>query len=1486
MRTLSRFAPIGSRIFDFLERIPMANDRRERLYFYVFNKVKLRHYLKRRRFRDRRLRQAYKAPSRSIGQILTSGLVGFLRGLEQIGMGAIVAFILRRITSLHVDHVKVRSLYMRVFGEESAVRMALESRIYVAGDILAGRPLNWPQTVATYNKFKVLHIFLEPGGRLPEWIGKSEFGRMKFIIYSFADVDDQISEAGITNRTRQSTLRDRFNDISEEGEALFRNATGFAERLTDTIVQKFPMEGLSIVDNKSRLRNCLVTGLDTLLSSRLSLLQCYAAAIHDIPDNQPIVFCAETPQYILPGWSVLTKGRRLELFGVSHAAPNRAAAEDFASDLYIRVLALPPTRTSADGDESPIEGILTRWTAFMKVTGSGVEAYAGDIANRAGDGSISLVLHAESAKPYQQTLQIIGEALKGKRGLDEQAPFDTVIYLHAALSRESLIIPGLIGGDTPKKQTGLTEFALDMGGLEVLTRPYITNAYDLERVAQYILNLSGNFSVAGTDMTDFLAVPLERYLRRHLPWIVIAYMLGQRLPTQVKPDAVFASTSRHWMSRSICAGFLDAQDTIAELSPSKVESPRAPLIDVQTMNVLDHPKYKTPMASHLTLIDNQARDIHVRAFDISADRTRLVGAPPNDLIARKISSIDTTSVRHDLNIHPDARVVTLISQLQPMDRMLQIASPLAELMTDSDVVVVIRLHPREGQGRLSAYQTLFDNAGLGTKIRFSRTETPEAILAISDVCVTIYSNMAREAALVGIPIISIEFFDWKPPISLSEEGLALPAETPEHLIARLRSLIATDQKQTLKNPYLEANPHIMEATAGAQIVDYARELTGVRARRDIRRRTTRFSNHPLLEVFSSGHFVCASDVKLRFVPSIFSPFADLSVFTSDVSGDPGFLPQTSNIITGVYSSGEDKRLKNIVTEANGFTQNLCSALLDWTSALGPVHDDLVRLRQSIWLQMRPTAIRGYRAFSTRRRGVETGTSKALILHSTDDSVLRAMCIEALALHGTGAPIFALRTFDDLSYELIDAARIQDGPDISPVAKRLPAPAKSFVTKSSASLVRWWFGMMETPEIASTGRRILITTDWRLKTVPPTLIPLILAQKSRGTNIVIANIADRGLEVIGSDINAHSKESDHAEIICPETVAARYPTPPGRVLKRLARDARTSILQGEYFAQLDPELQIMAGRMIDVFVRGRMVEILLWDRYCKAFLLSPQGASIACPGRQWHAQVAHDAADLHGRFSMTVQNSYMTDGYTYTRPTGQYLTAIDEWSRDLFVDAFKLDPSTVHITSTPRFDYLSNLESLSQASARNDAKLEINDAVVLFAAQDRFVDDALIIIGELARLTTVGDRPIQVIAKLHPRTSAEDIAMYRAAADTVNPDHRVRIVSDTRIETYLAACDVVITMFSNVGTEAAILQKDLIIVNLTGGSLPLPMDEFNIGHVVARREDIMPSVERFFTDQAFKDVQAKRVKRFRSANPHMVEGTSTHMLDDVIARAIR
>jgi CDP-glycerol glycerophosphotransferase (TagB/SpsB family) len=165
----------------------------------------------------------------------------------------------------------------------------------------------------------------------------------------------------------------------------------------------------------------------------------------------------------------------------------------------------------------------------------------------------------------------------------------------------------------------------------------------------------------------------------------------------------------------------------------------------------------------------------------------------------------------------------------------------------------------------------------------------------------------------------------------------------------------------------------------------------------------------------------------------------------------------------------------------------------------------------------------------------------------------------------------------------------------------------------------------------------------------------------------------------------------------------------------------------------------------------------------------------------------------------------------------------------------------------------------------------SDALVVFATQPlaRETTECMLrpvvrAVGKLARAS--------LVVKVHPR---EDTAGYEALVEQMVPRAgNVAVTRDINLGALLVACDVVLTGFSNVAIEAALLNKPVLAINLVGEPDVLPFVDDGIAVGAHTEAEVEQQVASLLTDAAAVETLARTRNAYFERNPYLRDGKAT------------
>ena len=1333
-------------------------------------------------------------------------------------------------------------------------------------------------SLATLFGASELHVFLESKARLPGFLQDSRLQHCRFVIHAMHDIERDIESMGLTDRVVVRSLREAFPDISPEAESLHR----FARRLSQVLVSRvFGKSTTRLKDalplSASARVDVLAQGLEDDLAWQLSLLECFRHAMAGVT-NAPRILVASSDRVVPGGLPLLSAALESESFYLSTTLVSRRRLRQFWNNVAAAVAQSKHARPSlaksdigvAKPSSVPIPNAAGDSKELLEFQEAVVRSY--DVGRRDGarlraaipaGRAAELIIFAPVSAAYSEVLNELTKEVAGTPG---RVP----IVLNCVVSRGAAVPSQLSNGAT-------TVFDL-AGFVSLLTRRQKRKSR--LGVERYLSSTNGiDFAYDGVDVRKFLLPYILEFLDGKLSLAVAAYGLGGALAPLSRLRGAYTLPGRHWLVRAVAAGFVD-------------QVSRGPVVDIQALNVLAHAKYLAPVSDLATVIDSTSARIYEEALGFPADRIRVTGTPRNDAIRDEIRLMDRAAAARRIGADPNGRErVFLASQLQPFERMADIVRPVAKLMNDRpDTDFVIKLHPREGEGRRQAYESLLSELGIAHRTVIAGKVDPKDVIAASDVCLTIYSNMAREAALAGREVLVALHTGWEPPIRLDLEGLGQGASDENDFIELLRTTLnsraRTDSVVTetsLVNQYFEQNPHLMEGFATnrirgvfeAAVEAHQRVSSDLSCIIDARPEDIPEAIAGYLNGSNTVHVVLQDGIGVAQVPPIFPTDGNVIIYSNSPGKRGEFVPVRATVISGAFNEDNRETIEAAVERANSQTWRLCETLVG-ALAGSDAGRELGELKEALWLRLRPPIIEAERSRAHLLRALD-GAPDALLIIGASTSFL----------HDFSASHSGPRPNKEVSLLLEDNGTLSVHQTAAPTSPQVDSPMASSPQMFRAppalraELDNWIRYLRPAFDSAGTPQ-VVLTTAWNLKTVPSTLCPVV-DKLPKDTHYVAFNFSNANLSELTEAV-MRAKPRTKPTVIGPAALAGTFAKPPKALLRDLRRCLLDAIKADLSHANVSSASHAVALATIDGFVKSGLWEMLAWNAHCRGMFANPRTISVACPGRQWHTEVAHIRAAQAGRCSVTIQNAYMTRGYTYTRPTGDVVTAIDTWSRDVLAADYKVPLESILVASTPRFDYLSAMRSGDREQACATLDVVPTDYIILYAAQEGLEAEARRVLNALASVRESA-QPITVLVKLHPRSSDEVLVDLRDWATQLRGNHKLIVERSWPIEVTLAACDLVITAYSNVGIEAAILGKPVLVSHFGTEDLPLPLDQLGIGFVARTEAALSEFVFTLQNDAECSSECTAIQQAYFDANPVMRTGRSAEVIADRIKAGI-
>lgn len=223
-----------------------------------------------------------------------------------------------------------------------------------------------------------------------------------------------------------------------------------------------------------------------------------------------------------------------------------------------------------------------------------------------------------------------------------------------------------------------------------------------------------------------------------------------------------------------------------------------------------------------------------------------------------------------------------------------------------------------------------------------------------------------------------------------------------------------------------------------------------------------------------------------------------------------------------------------------------------------------------------------------------------------------------------------------------------------------------------------------------------------------------------------------------------------------------------------------------------------------------------------------------------------------------------------------------WTKKVLVEDCNYPGEAVVVTGQPRYDTLAKADEIfSKEEFCQKHGLDLDKKIALVCTENLpiFEENIIFLRGILkARKELPG---VQVVIKPH---HAERGKWYEKLAGEEGAD---ALILPKKFNTYLAmyACDVMLAFFSTTITEAAILDKPVVVVNLAGKPDPMPYVESGVAVGAYRQEDIAPAIRDTLYNKEVMLKLARARKGFIYEHAYIQDGRATERVAELIKQML-
>jgi len=296
-------------------------------------------------------------------------------------------------------------------------------------------------------------------------------------------------------------------------------------------------------------------------------------------------------------------------------------------------------------------------------------------------------------------------------------------------------------------------------------------------------------------------------------------------------------------------------------------------------------------------------------------------------------------------------------------------------------------------------------------------------------------------------------------------------------------------------------------------------------------------------------------------------------------------------------------------------------------------------------------------------------------------------------------------------------------------------------------------------------------------------------------------------------------------------------------------------------------------------------LMAWTEGVISLLEVRQPAAIvAVPDRHARARIVLSLGKSLGIPSLTIQGALLADNPRYGPMYADRAAVIDIFSKDILMKRGSVAEEQISITGTPRWDgaalgLAAANDDLRKNAVRESLGIESNQKIVVFATQRLPHKQTANMVRPLLYELSVLPAVFRMVIKLHPR---EDIEVSDGLLEELDWNGEVPIIVKN-IDLYglLAASELLVTGFSNVALEAALLDKPVMIINFTGEPDPLPFVEQGIAVGAYSVREVKDLCRALLEDTQIKDNLRNSRQQYLKQNPQMLDGKATERVVDMI-----
>jgi tetratricopeptide (TPR) repeat protein len=220
---------------------------------------------------------------------------------------------------------------------------------------------------------------------------------------------------------------------------------------------------------------------------------------------------------------------------------------------------------------------------------------------------------------------------------------------------------------------------------------------------------------------------------------------------------------------------------------------------------------------------------------------------------------------------------------------------------------------------------------------------------------------------------------------------------------------------------------------------------------------------------------------------------------------------------------------------------------------------------------------------------------------------------------------------------------------------------------------------------------------------------------------------------------------------------------------------------------------------------------------------------------------------------------------YKPPKADMVLVPDTFFANFYTEHFNVGPERIILVGSHVVE-----NTLSAARGLTLSRVPRHERLrVCFATQHSIMPLCLDALNLLIQ-ASIG-LPVDIVIRPHPLDMGS-VSRYESLIDSVTDGDRISIDTQSDTVALLIECDVLATLFSNIGIEAAALHKHVLSIKVGAADYPVDLEKVGVSLSVASATDLRRYLSDLINNGPLKRKSRRQREEYFARNPQMISGS--------------